>query len=117
MIYINNVPSFRDPESYKIIPDDRIEKIEIIGSVAIQDYGHISDGDVISLQCLFSEANFNQILNLWNTRTPVTFRDKAGKTFSNMLIVMKEYEPDKNFPKYIMATLELWRKPSWQTLT
>ena len=41
MIFINDIPSFRDPEDYEVTPDDRIEKIEIIGSVAYQDYGHV----------------------------------------------------------------------------
>ena len=69
MIYINGIASFRDPESYKVIPDDRVEKIEIIGSVAVQDFGHIADGDTFSLTCLFSETNFNQILGLWEARS------------------------------------------------
>lgn len=110
MIYINNIPSFRDPESYKVIPDDRVQKIEIIGSVAIQDYGHVQDGDTISMTCLFSEANFSQILSLWRARTLVNFRDTAGVIVPGVRIVMKEYERDKNFPNYILATMELWRK-------
>lgn len=110
MIYINNIPSFRDPEHYKIIPDDRITKIEIIDSVAIQDYGHVEDGDSFSVQCMFSESNFNQFKALWESRATVTLTDIAGKTHSNLIIVMKEYEPDKNFPKYTLATFELWRR-------
>lgn len=112
MIKINNITSFRDPESYKVIPDDRIKKVEIIGGVVIQDYGHVEEGDAFSLVCMFSEANFNQLLSLWESRATVSFTDTAGKVRNNLIIVMKEYEPDKNFPKYIMATFELWKKPS-----
>ena len=110
MIFINDIPSFRDPENYKFIPDDRVQKIEIIGSVAIQDYGHIAAGDSISMTCLFSEENFNQVLSLWEARSLVSFKDTAGVVWSGMRIVMNEYERDKNFPNYIMATFELWRK-------
>lgn len=110
MIYIDDIPSFRDPESYKVILDDRVEKIEIIGSVSIQDMGHVSDGDAISLVCVFSAANFNRLLNLWESRTKVNFTDTAGQVWSEMRIVMKEYERDKKFPNYVTATFELWRK-------
>ena len=110
MIYINAIASFRDPESYKTIVDDQIQKVKVIGGVVIQDYGHIEDGDAISIVCMFSEANFNQLLTLWENREIVTFTDTAGKVHDNFIIVMKEYEPDKNFPKYIMATFELWKK-------
>jgi len=112
MIKINDISSFRDPESYKTIVDDRIQKITIIGGVVIQDYGHVEDGDAISLVCLFSEANFNQLLSLWENRATVTFTDTAGEVRDNLIIVMKEYERDKNFPKYIMATFELWKNAS-----
>ena len=110
MIYINDIPSFRDPENYKIIPDDRVTKIEIIDGVAIQDYGHIAEGDAVSISCLFSESNFNRFLELWERRTLVTFTDTAGVVWSRMRIVMREYECDKKFPKYMMASFELWRK-------
>lgn len=109
MIYINNISSFRDPESYKVVPDDRIQKIEIIDSIAIQDYGHIADGDTIQLTCLFSQRNFNQLTALWESRANVTFRDMVGRTLTNRLIVIKEYGPDKDFPEYMLVTFELWK--------
>lgn len=110
MIYINEIASFRDPEKYKVIPDDRIEKIELIGDVAIQDYGHIANGDVIQLECMFSEENFEQFMALWERRTKVMFTDTKGKTYQNMRIVVGEYEPDKDFPECIKVSFELWRK-------
>lgn len=113
MIYINNIPSFRDPESYKVIPDDRIQKIELINSVAIQDYGHVKEGDAIAITCLFSQANFNRLTALWEARASVTFKDISGVLWQDMIIVMKEYEPDKKFPKYILASMELWRRTKW----
>ena len=112
MIKINDIASFRDPESYKVIPDDRIQKIAIIGGVVIQDYGHVENGDAISIVCMFSEANFNQLLTLWEDRETVTFTDTAGEVRDNLIIVMKEYERDKRFKKYITATFELWKNAS-----
>lgn len=110
MIYINDIPSFRDPDRYKVIPDDRVQKIEIINSVAVQDYGHISDGDAFSLVCMFSEENFARFLALWEARTKVTFTDTKGVTYQNLRIVITEYEPDKDYPEYTTVTFELWRK-------
>ena len=115
MIYINGIASFRDPEDYKVIPDDRIQKIELINSVAIQDYGHVKDGDAVSMTCLFSQANFNQIVALWESRTAVSFTDISGVLWQDMIIIMKDYAPDKNFHKYIMANMELWRRTKWLT--
>lgn len=110
MIYINNIPSFRDPESYKLIIDDRVEKIELINGVAVQDYGHIAEGDAFSIVCVFSKANFNRVLALWEAREKVSFTDTAGVVWQALRIVLKEYEYLEKFPKYIKATFELWRK-------
>ena len=110
MIYINDIPSFRNPEHYKITPDDRIEKIKTIGGVAYQDYGHVAEGDAFSLTCLFSEENFNRLVNLWETRAAVSYKDTAGIIHDNLFIVMGTYEPDKDFPHYMLVTFELWRK-------
>ena len=108
MIYINDIPSFRDPERYKVIPDDRVQKIEIINSVAVQDYGHIPDGDVFSLTCMFRKENFARFLVLWEARIRVTFTDTKGVTYQNLLIHILEYEPDKDFPEYTTVSFELW---------
>ena len=109
MIYINGIPSFRDPESFKIQFNDRVEKIKVIDDVVVQDLGHVTGDDEIAITCMFSTQNFNQILELWNSRTLVTFIDTAGISWSGMRIVMREYQIDKHFPNYVMATFELWR--------
>ena len=110
MIYINDIPSFRDPERCKVIPDDRVQKIEIINSVAVQDYGHVADGDAFSLTCMFSEENVARFMDLWEARTKVTFTDTKGRIHQNLRIHILEYEPDKDFPEYITVSFELWRK-------
>ena len=109
MIYINNIPSLRDPESYKLIFNDRVEKIEIIGGVAVQDLGHVESGDAFSITCVFSVSNFERIKSLWENREKVSFKDTAGVVWEGMRIVMQELERDKNFPEYVTVTFELWR--------
>jgi len=110
MIYFDDIPSFRKPEHYKIIPDERVTKIETIGGVAVQDLGHVQEGDAFSISCTFAPENWERFLALWEARQKITFTDPAGKIYQQMRIVMKEYEPDKNFPEYVTASFELWRK-------
>lgn len=109
MIYINGIPSFRKPEKAVFTPDDRQERIELIDSVAVQDLGRVEAGDILTLQCLFSEANFERLQSLWINRTPVTYVDEAGRAQQFARVKIFEWENDRNFPTYILATFELWR--------
>ena len=109
MIFINDIPSFRDPDSFKLIVDDRISKVEIIGGVAIQDFGYVPAGDVFSVVCMFETKNFNKIIKLWTNRETVSFTDIAGVVWKEMRIVIKEFEYDSHFPDYVLVTFELWK--------
>ena len=109
MIYINDIPSFRDPEHYTITPDDRVEKIDLINGVVVQDFGHITGGDTFALECLFTMDNFNRFVDLWERRQKVSFTDTGGITWQGLRIVLKSFERDRNFPEYVMTTFELWR--------
>lgn len=109
MIYINDIPSFRDPESAEYIFDDRIEKIELINGNAVQDYGHVESGDAYQLECMFTRANYLRILHLWHAREFVTYTDEAGIVNENMRLVCRRVRRDKNFHHYYFLTFELWR--------
>ena len=111
MIYINDIPSLRDPESYEITPDERVEKIETIGGIVVQDLGHVAQGDVISVECVFSTENWERVKALWEARQKVTFTDSAGATWLGMRIVLRRYRPLEKFQRgYVTAQFELWRK-------
>jgi hypothetical protein len=110
MIYINDIPSLRDPESFEYVPDDRVEKIELMNGVGIQDFGHVEEGDVFIVECVFLDDNLSEILALWEAREKVSFTDTAGITWQGLRIVMKSLRRDPHFPKYIIANFELWRK-------
>ena len=109
MIYINDIPSFRDPESEVLVPDDRREKIELIGNVLIQDMGRVEAGDVISLKCLFTRENYLRLEALWLSREKVNYTDVLGVVWENVTMKWLEIERDRNFPEYIFVTFELWR--------
>lgn len=109
MIYINDIPSFRDPEVCELNIDDRIEKVELINGNTVQDYGHCETGDSISLECIFSMENYLRINELWQTRTKVNFTDESGDIWSNMRLVLKKIKYVKKFPEYVYLNFELWK--------
>lgn len=108
-IKINNIESFRSPESVNITLDDRIEKIQLINGNCIQDYGHISSGDTITVTAIFKKSDFESIVQLWSNRTLVTYRDDGGNLWNNMRLVLRGYQYVARFPGYVSVNFELWR--------
>lgn len=109
MIYINDIPSFRDPEVCEEDLEDRIEKIQLINGNTVQDYGWCQTGDTISMQCLFRVKDYNNLMHLWRTRQKVSFTDPSGNVFENMRLVMRKVKYVPKFPEYLLLTFELWR--------
>lgn len=109
MIYINDIPSLRDPESLELFIEDRIEKIELIGGNAVQDYGHVESGDVFSLECVFHVDAWGEIEALWKARQLVSFTDVAGTVWTDLRIVVKSIRYENKFPKYVSLKFELWK--------
>lgn len=109
MIYINDIPSFRNPDSSVLNFDDRVENIELIGGNVAQDYGHVENGDKLSLTCLFSYANYQLLKTLWTNRTKVSYTDEAGVIWTNLRLVFRNVRRYRNFPNYVTLTFELWR--------
>ena len=109
MIYINDIPSFRNPETEVLTPDDRLEKIELIGDILVQDMGRVEAGDVLSLKCLFSRENYLRLETVWLSREKVNYTDVLGVVWQNMTLKILEIERDRNYPEYIFVTFELWR--------
>lgn len=109
MIYINDIPSFRNPESEVLKPDDRKERIELLGAVAVQDMGRIKSGDVLSLKCLFSRANYLRLKELWESREKVNYTDPLGVVWERVTMKWLEVERDRAFPENIFVTFEIWR--------
>ncbi len=108
-ILINDIESYRSPESIQVSVDDRVEKIPIINGNCVQDYGHISSGDTIEVSALFHEGKVDEIAALWENRTLVSFTDDAGIVWENCRIVVKSYKRDQNFKNYILLNFEVWR--------
>jgi len=109
MIYINDIPSFREPEDEELIPDDRRERIELIDNVMSQDLGRIEAGDVIALQCLFSPENYARLKALWLSRVKVNYTDEEGVVWQNLTMKFLKIKKHKGYPNYKFVTFELWR--------
>lgn len=109
MIYINNIPSLRNPESISYNFDHRIEKIELINGTTAQNYGHVESGDSFSLSCVFSVANYNLLKELWINNQFVSFTDEAGNIFYNLRLVFKSIKRVSKFPNYVTLDFDLWR--------
>lgn len=109
MIFINDIPSLRDPESDSLSFDDRVQKVPLINGNTVQDYGHIESGDTFTLSCVFSVANYERLKALWLARQKVTYTDKAGTVYTNCRLVFKSIQYVANFPNYVTLEFEIWR--------
>ena len=108
-IKINNIKSFRSPESTNYSVDDRIERIPLINGNCVQDYGHIESGDQFTVSAVFKMSDFESIVSLWQNRTLVTYTDDGGIVWQGMRIVLRGYQYVAKFPGYVTVNMELWR--------
>ena len=108
-IKINNIESFRSPESVNFTVDDRIEKIQLINGNCVQDYGYIPSGDQFTVSAVFKKADFFSIVDLWQNRTRVTYTDDGGIVWQGMRIVLRGYQYMARYPNYVIVNMELWR--------
>lgn len=99
-----------ETENWQVVPDDRQQLVEIIGGVAVQDFGHVAAGDKIFCTIQLRKRDFRKLVDYWDSRTPVTVTDEAGDVWENVRVVVKSYEYVPRFAsKAVQATLEFWR--------
>ena len=109
-IKIGEVETLRT-EDWSVIPDDRQTKIETIGGLVVQDFGHNVEGDNFSCKATLSTAVAETVANYWHNRDLVTVRDTAGVEIPNMRVVVKRYGYVERFEQeYFWAEFEFWRK-------
>lgn len=109
MIYINDIPSLRNPDSGDdVIIDDRKTKVELINGTAIQNGGVFLGG--FSLTCVFSKADFERFKNLWLANEKVSYTNKAGVIYSGLTIKVSKYGYVDSFHNYIKVEFDLWKE-------
>ena len=99
-----------ESENWQIVPDDRQTQIQTIGGVAVQDFGHVEEGDKFSCNVTLHKADFEIVKNYWHNRILVNVIDESGNILENMRVIIKQYGYLTGFKKYMKATLEFWRK-------
>ena len=109
MIYINDIPSLRDPDNGgDLIVDDRKTKIDLINGTAIQSGGVFFGG--FQLTCVFRKDNFERFKNLWLANQKVSYTDKEGVVYSGLTIKVSKFGYVDHFERYIKVEFELWRE-------
>ena len=96
-------------KNWQVIPDDRQTKIETIGGIAIQDFGHVEEGDSYSCEVTLHKQDWLTVKGYWHNRTLVNIIDEGEEVHQNMRVIVKKYSYLDGFKKYVKATLELWR--------
>ena len=107
-IKIGNAVSLSTPESFKITTDDRQSLIQTDGGNVVQDFGHCSSGDKITLTATFHKDNFILVWNYFQTRTLITFIDPSGIVWQDMRVKVLSYGYYSRFEDYITCEIELW---------
>lgn len=108
-IKIGTVNSIGRPESWGIAPDDRQQKVETVGGVYVEDYGHVTAGDTITCTATFDTAAYNTVIGYWNNRTLVKVIAQDGTQYNNRRVVVKNitYYADR-LERYKKLDLEFW---------
>ena len=96
-------------ENWRVIPLDLQETVEIVGGVAVQDFGRVPAGDKFSCEVTVWAKDKDTIFSYWDNRTKVTVIDEADNTHENMRVVVREYGYLEGFKKYYRLSLEFWR--------
>ena len=99
-----------EAENWQIVPDDRQQQVEIVGGVAVQDFGHAEEGDKVSCTVTVLADGWETIKGYWDRRASVDIADEAGVAWPGMRVVVKSYQYVPRFPKAVKATLEFWRQ-------
>ena len=107
-IKIGEIETLRT-ENWQIIPDDRQTRIETIGGVVVQDFGHVEGGDSYSCKIIVESAGANAIAACWHNRILVPVIDVNGTAIGDMRVVIKKYGYVEHFEDHIWAEIELWR--------
>ena len=119
MITISNgqttISSIEHADGFETTPDDRIELVKTVsstgtGTVTVEDYGVVANGEIISLSAVFSATDYATLKTWWSGRTlcNVTFDD--GTTMSNARILIRRTNYfDKMMSNYKKVDLEIWK--------
>ena len=111
----STIQSLGHAENLEIIPDDRQQLVKTVTnagvpSVTVEDYGVVSDGEIISLSAVFSASDYSTLLSWWSARNRVAITLEDGSTISNARIVVRRSSYyDNLLSPFKTVQLEIWR--------
>mgnify|MGYP000502956627 CR=1 FL=1 len=115
MVQIGTIKSIGHTDGLSIIPDDRQTLVKTVnqngaGSVTVEDYGVVDDGEVVSFSAVFSSSDYNALVTLWKNRTAVTVTLEDGTVIASARVVLKSAAYfDVLLPGYKKVSMEVWR--------
>ncbi len=105
-IKIGEVETLRT-ENWNITPNDRQERVEVIGGTVVQDFG-IYD-EVYSCKATLAAEAASIVSGYAYDRQFVDIRDVSGRILKNKRVVIKKYGYVEHFEKeYYWFDLEFW---------
>lgn len=109
-IRIGEAVSYKSPDDWQYVPDDRQQIVPLISGNTVQDYGWISSGDKMTCtNCLMEWSQFLIVVGYWSNRQLVTVVDEAGNSWQGCRVVIKKYGYKKMFSNYVLVDFEFWR--------
>lgn len=97
------------------VPDDRQTLVKTVsntgaGTVTVEDYGVVADGEIISFSAVFSASDYSTLLSYWSNRTRVQVTLDDGTIISSGRIVVKRTTyADDLLNSYKKVTIEVWK--------
>lgn len=115
MVTIGTIHSVGHADNYTSTPDDRQTLVKTVtstgaGSVTVEDYGVVDDGEIVSFTAVFSAADYSALVAIWKARTLSTVTFDDGTVWSNARVVIKGVSYfDSKLARYKKVQLEVWR--------
>lgn len=109
-IKLGDVSAIGRAENWRVVPDDRQQKVEVLDGVVVLDFGRFEAGDSFTCSAIFDMANFEMLKKYWIGRTLITITDQSGNVYLGCRVVIKGWEDLRLFEKkYVKVSLEIWR--------
>lgn len=113
-ISIGTLQTFKNPDNWKVKPDNRKVRTELYNGYIVQDFGMC--GNIITCNAVFSKANFETLQGYANAGTEVTVTDHKGTAYSGCTVVIDDWNyVDENnrykkAGKFVSASLAIWTR-------
>ena len=119
------IESLGRTRDFETVPDDRITLVQTVtntgaSNVVVEDYGVVAKGEKISLNAIFSNADYETLKTLWSARTLCTVTLDDGRVINNARVLIRRTKysdvADADLTKalqrklsgYKNVTLEVW---------